>query len=172
MKSYTTIDEWGTILTRYLLVYGTLRYAHKKGTKNNQGNDFVIANSNMIGTYLLPQWKMFYSSKVQSFPIAVYTGDSSDYIVVEILDLLPNGTKNDNLLKFYESHFLLDTYEGLHSLYRPVVLNIEGKNNITLQCKIYEGLVSVDNLTPVANGNFISPKTDSMINYDFLNVLP
>lgn len=159
IESLTTISEWGSFLTRYLVVYGTLRRPSLKKTEKK--DSFLLTNTNPIGTFKLQGWKIFYN-KTRSFPFATYTGDMEDYMVVEIVDLLPNlkGNKSigdKDLLVLYESHYLLDKYEGLHFLYRPVFLKLKDTQDNVYECKIYETLVPVDGLEVVPGGDFITP---------------
>lgn len=168
--SFLRILDFGSVITRYCLVYGSLRSSILKETvkgdaKKNTGLAYILNNSLLLGTYILPKWDMYYANSNKTFPVAYYTGEDNDFIVVELVDLCPNskdGTLDAKVdsWKLYEMHYVLDKYEGIHTLYAPVLMKVQvPNNNQPFVVKIFEGLfdaVSEKNFVP--NGDFCKHK--------------
>lgn len=145
-----TIFQGGySFVTPFVLVYGTLREGG-----GLQGS--ILPYGQYVGKKRLKGWKLLRKEKV-SFPFAVYTGDSNDSIVVDVVEL----DKDQKYIKYYEAHYVLDTIEN--NLYTPVLVEMLWKDKITY-AKIYHANGVDDTFYPIANGNFM-PKKDSI---DFL----
>ena len=122
-----------SFISRYLLAYGTLRT-----TKLNKNKNILKAYNidyESLGEYELKGFSLFKSEK-SSYPIANIS--PKDSIIVELIDLMPKGIRNQkDLLSLYQKNLILDNYENCPNLYKAVRLDCRVSYRAFPDCKIY-----------------------------------
>lgn len=149
-EGYLTFPHDMSVLTPYILVYGTLRIGG-----GNYERYKLSTHTQHLGTYCLSKWQL---AGIQ----ATYTGNDEDYIVVDMLEICPSRkNKNGSYLNFYEIFYQLDSLEGVHNPYGytqvivPIMME-ENKKAAKAFAKLYMGS-NYANTTRNPNGDYFRP---------------
>ena len=135
-KNHITLPAFHSLITPYVLVYGTLR----KGAGN--WHRALRETAEHVGTFTLNGWALHHSISIG------YTGREEDNAVVDLFKIIP--TTRQAVMNIHDG---LDALESIHSSYgykctiMPIIHPDTGEKNLA---KLYYGADS-DPSTDTAN---------------------